>query len=113
MLLSQIKAILNGTVIVEHNNNQHIEHAFATDLMSDALAMIEEAETTVLLTGLANMQTLRTAEMLDIYTIIFVRDKKADEEMIELAKKLHLNVYTTSHTMYEACGKLYQAGLSI
>lgn len=112
MQLSHINKILNGTVIVEHNINQEIEHVFATDLMSDALAMIESGETTLLLTGLANAQALRTAEMLDIYTIVFVRNKKIDEEMVDLAKKLHLNICTTSLTMYEACGKLNQAGLS-
>ena len=109
--LAQIKEIIDGIVVVENNVDHEVEKAFATDLMSDALALIDDGEETLLLTGLCNIQTLRTAEMMDIYTIVFVRGKFADEEMISLANRLGLNLYTTTLTMYEASGKLYAAGL--
>jgi len=111
MKLSQIKELLSVQAIYEETDEKELNHVFASDLMSDALAMIDEGETTLFLTGLANMQSLRTAEMLDIHTIIFVRNKQPDQVMVEAAKDLHLNLYTTSMTMYEACGHLYRGGM--
>ena len=86
--------------------------AFATDLMSDALAMIREyPDETVLITGLCNAQVLRTAEMLDIEMIILVRGKRLGQDEIEMAQDMGCNLFTTSHTMYETCGLLYQKGM--
>lgn len=111
MNLQQLNHIVNGTVIVECYPEQEINHIFSTDLMSDALALVDGGEDTMILTGLCNMQTLRTAEMLDINTILFVRNKFPDEEMIEYAKKMQFNMYSTAYTMYETCGLLFRAGL--
>lgn len=97
--------------------NQHLlskdyTAAFASDLMSDALAMIQNSpDSTVLITGLCNAQVLRTAEMLDIELIIFVRGKQLSEESLEIAKEMGFNIYCTSLTMYDACGRLYAKGL--
>lgn len=111
MKLSQIKEALNLDCVYECQEDCDFLHVFASDLMSDALAMIDDGETTLFLTGLVNMQSLRTAEMLDIHTILFVRHKMPDETMIETAKELGLNLYVTSMTMYEACGLLYKGGM--
>ena len=113
MKLKQLKEVINAFVIYENNEEHNYEHVFATDLMSDALAMINDGEEIILVTGLANMQSLRTAEMLDITTILFVRNKKPDEDMVNLAKDLEINLYSTEYTMYEACGKLYAEGLLV
>jgi hypothetical protein len=97
--------------------NQHLlskdySAAFATDLMSDALAMIQESpETTVLITGLCNAQVLRTAEMLDIDLIIFVRNKQLTGESLQIAKEMGFNIFSTKYTLYETCGILYGKGL--
>ncbi|MBQ9048659.1 MAG: hypothetical protein IJ120_12255 [Solobacterium sp.] len=97
--------------------NQHLMSkdytcAFASDLMSDALAMIQDSpESTVLITGLCNSQVLRTAEMLDIEMIIFVRGKVLGDEALRVADEMGFNIFTTKLTMYEACGQLYEAGL--
>lgn len=114
MKLKQASKILNAREILIHDEkvlDRELFQGFSSDLMSDALAMIDEGEHTLFLTGLANNQTLRTAEMLDIDIIIFVRDKVPDEDMIEMAKTLSINILSTSYTMYEACGRLYQGGL--
>lgn len=90
----------------EYNN------CFASDLMSDALAMISnEDNSTVLLTGCCNVQSLRTAEMLDLDLIIYVRGKILDSDILEMAKDLRCNVYTTQFTLFDACGILYSHGL--
>ena len=92
--------------------DKEYQYVFASDLMSDVLALVNvDSEETILVTGLVNPQTLRTAEMLDINTIVFVRNKFPDEEMIAHAKKMHFNMYSTAYTMYETCGLLFKAGL--
>lgn len=93
--------------------NKEFEAAFASDLMSDVLALIQhKPETVVLVTGLCNAQVLRTAEMLDLQLIIFVRGKEMSDEMLETAKYSDVNVFTTYHTLYETCGMLYKLGLN-
>ncbi len=88
------------------------KYVFATDLMSDALAMLHKhQEDTLLLTGLINQQAIRTAEMLDVSTLIFVRDKTVSDDVIELAKENKMNIFNSKMTMYEACGILYKEGL--
>ena len=85
---------------------------FSSDLMSDALALLKnETEEVLFITGLANVQSLRTAEVLDIDTILFVRGKPLDMTIVDMAKNLHINLFQTDETMFEACGKLYEAGM--
>ena len=65
----------------------------------------------VLLTGLVNSQVIRTAEMMDMICIVFVRSKKPTDDMIELARESGLVLMNTEKRMYEACGLLYTSGL--
>lgn len=86
--------------------------AFASDLMSDALALVREhQEETIFITGLNHEQTIRTAEMLDFNTVIFVRGKIPSKETIALAKSNSINLFYTEDTMFEACGKIYKIGV--
>ena len=81
--------------------------------MSDALALIQNSpDSTVLITGLCNAQVLRTAEMLDVEMIVFVRNKRLSKEDLEIAKEMGFNIFTTKHTMFKACGILYEKGLN-
>ena len=77
--------------------------------MSDVLAFCSPGA--LLLTGLTNVQIVRTAQMLDIPAIIFVRGKVPLEETVELAKANNIPIILTRQSLYEACGKLYAAGL--
>lgn len=109
-----VQAIQAEPLSIWNNNllNKDYSMAFASDLMSDALAMIQNyPESTILITGLCNSQVLRTAEMLDIEMIIFVRGKKLSEESLEIAAEMGFNIFTTEYTMYETCGILFGKGL--
>lgn len=90
--------------------DREVKFAFGSDLMSDVLAYTEED--TVLLTGLCNNQVIRTAEMLDLKAIVFVRGKCPTEEVIELAKEDNILLVRTKHSMYSASGILYSHGLA-
>lgn len=83
--------------------------ACGADLMSDVLAFTKEK--TLLLTGLTNPQVVRTAEMIDLTAIVFVRGKQPAEKTIELAQAKQIPLLVTVKPLYEACGVLYSAGL--
>lgn len=110
MKLSQVKEILNAEVVVgEEYLSREVKSAFGSDLMSDVLAFVKDDA--LLLTGLVNAQVVRTAEMMDMKAIVFVRGKKPTEEIYELAKEYSMVIMTTDYTLYPSCGKLYMAGL--
>ncbi len=111
MKVNEIKRILNAELLVEGDKiDMDILSAFGADLMSDVMAYVNES--VLLLTGLINPQVVRTAEMMDIKTIVFVRGKRPGKEIIDLAKEKGITILTTKNTMFLACGKLYEAGMT-
>ena len=83
--------------------------ACGADLMSDVLAFVKDH--TVLLTGLTNPHVVRTAEMLDVACVVFVRGKRPTPDIIDMAVERDMCILSTHHTLYVACGILYQNGL--
>lgn len=115
MILNDVIKILDADVIYSDDpailEKDYID-AFASDLMSDALALIlDHNESTLLITGLANTQAIRTAEMLDLSVIVYVRGKVPNEEQIQTAKMSGIALLSVKHTMFQTCGLLYEAGL--
>lgn len=115
MKIKDILEIVDGeTVYVSdpHVYEIDFQDAFASDLMSDALCHLRDAdESELLITGLANMQIFHTANTLDLAAILIVRGKTIDEHLIQGAKMSGISVFTTKYTMYESCGRLYGKGL--
>lgn len=110
MKISEIKKLLDAKVICcEEALDTEVNSACGSDMMSDVLAYVKDQA--VLLTGLLNAQVIRTAEMMDMVCVVFVRSKEPTEEMIALAKEHKMVVLSTKLRMYDACGKLYHAGL--
>lgn len=110
MKLEEICATLEGELVCGSDKaNREVTHAFASDLMSDVLTV--NCNNLLLITGLANMQTIRTAEMSDIDCILFVRKKSVTPEMISLAEELGMTLITCPLTMFRASGELYKAGI--
>lgn len=110
MTAKDVQEILGARVLTgEEHLEREVNSACGSDMMSDVLAFSKDHS--VLLTGLCNPQVIRTAEMLDIVCIIFVRGKKPDGTLIEMAKERDLIIMETGHRMFSACGMLYKAGL--
>ena len=101
---------LNARVICgESDLNREIRFGFASDLMSDVLTI--DTENLLLITGLNNLQTIRTSEMSDISFILFVRDKKVSPEMKELACENKITLIECGYSMFRACSALCELGL--
>jgi len=93
----------------EEKGEREILSACGADLMSDVMAFVKER--VLLLTGLVNPQVIRTAELLDIHAIIFVRGKTPTMDMIDMAIESDIILASTKLPMFISCGKLYEAGL--
>ena len=109
--IKQIAQILNGVIVCgEEYADDTVYTACGSDLMSDVLAFTKPGS--VLLTGLTNSQVVRTAEMLDLKAIVFVRNKRPDKQAIQIANTMKIALIMTPYHLYESCGKLYAVGLS-
>lgn len=106
---TDIQALLNATLLCGELPEEEILTACGSDMMSDVLAFPKEDM--ALLTGLTNTHTIRTAELLDVRLIIFVRGKFPGADVIEMAEDAGIPVLATGYTLYDACGMLYSAGL--
>jgi predicted transcriptional regulator len=111
MTLAEVRDLLPCEVVVDPGTLETttVSVAGGADLMSDVLAFIQPGA--LLLTGLTNAQSVRTAIVADVTAIVYVRDKKPDADAVALAKEARLPLLRTPLTLYEACGRLYGAGL--
>ena len=110
MTIADIKRILCAEVV---GGQAHLEtevhNACGSDMMSDVLAFVKDQS--VLLTGLVNAQVVRTADMMDMVCVVFVRGKDPTPDMIELAEDRGIVLLKTPLRMFTACGLLYENGL--
>ena len=109
MNVRDIISILDAEVIAEGDLDIEVKTACGSDMMSDVLAFVKDQS--VLLTGLMNPQVIRTAEMMDMHCVIFVRGNEVDPMVIQLAKQKDITILQTRYRMFTACGLLYVNGL--
>ena len=110
MTIREMQQVLDAKFLYgEELADLDAQFVFSADMMSDVLAYCGKCS--VLITGLCNPQVVRTAEMLDIVCIIFVRGKMPDEHMLALARGMNIAILATDHYMFTTCGILYENGL--
>ncbi|PTN07581.1 hypothetical protein [Mangrovibacterium marinum] len=110
MKISEVSKLLCAKMICDHQLHAFdVEIGYSSDLMSDVLTL--DTDNLLLITGMCNLQTIRTAEMADVHAIVFVRNKKASTEMIALAKEHGICIMESPFTMFKASGLLFNAGL--
>ncbi len=111
MKISKMQELLDARVLCgDEYLGRHVYSACGSDLMSDVLAFAKDQA--VLLTGLVNTQVVRTALMMDMNCIVFVRSKTPGEDVINLAKEHELVILSTDKPLYVSCGLLYTNGLA-
>ena len=111
MKILEISELLGAKLLCcEEKKDGEVCSACGSDMMSDVLAFVKDQA--VLLTGLVNPQVIRTAEMMDMRCVVFVRNKQPTAEMLELARESGIVVMASPLRLYEACGILYSNGLN-
>lgn len=110
MTMKEIVSLLNGQILCgEEDASLLFTTAFSSDMMSDVLAYGHDQS--LLITGLMNQQVIRTAEMVDMHCVIFVRGKTPGEDILNLAREKGISVITTAYGLFTASGLLYKGGL--
>ena len=110
MKISDIIQILDAQLLTPGADlEKEVHTACGSDMMSDVLAFVKDQS--VLLTGLVNPQVVRTADMMDMVCIVFVRGKDPTPDMIELAGDRGIVLLKSPMRMFTACGLLYENGL--
>lgn len=110
MKIRDIAKLVNAEVLAcPELIDEEVYSACSSDMMSDVLAFVREQG--LMITGLVNPQVVRTAEMMDMRAILFVRNKRPSPEILELAQQCEIVVLASAIRMYEACGTIYEAGL--
>lgn len=110
MRLNELVRLTNSEVLCDERCEEtDLQFAFGSDLMSDVLAL--EKSGVLMITGLVNLQVIRTAEMADIHHILFVRNKDIPDEMIQLARQNEMTVLRCPFSMFKASGILFNSGL--
>lgn len=110
MKLKEIAVILDATIPCGADKlEEEVEMGYSSDLMSDVLTL--DTDNLILITGMVNLQAIRTAEMADIRAIVFVRNKKANQQMLELASESGMCILESPYSLFKSSGLLFQAGL--
>jgi predicted transcriptional regulator len=110
MKLADIKEILKAQVLAgEEKLDSLVAAGAASDLMSDMLR--GPTAGALLLTGLNNIQVIRTSIISGVAAVVLVRGKTPTTAMIRHAVEHDLPLLSTPYTMYSACGRLFQKGL--
>jgi predicted transcriptional regulator len=110
MNVGEIAVLIGGQVLnPEVSLDREVRGGCGADLMSDVLAAMQPEA--ILLTGLCNIQVVRTAQMADICAIVFVRGKRPPAEVVELATRENIPLISSRFGTFELCGRLYKAGL--
>ena len=118
MKLKDVVELLDCTIFTPENYKEDydLNYGFGSDLMSDALMLLRTApeeffEEGMLLTGLVTNQSIRTAEMLDFQVVMFVRNKKPSQAVIDGAIESGIMLLNTPYSMFSTAGKLWEKGV--
>ena len=112
MEIAVLRDLLEAEVLCgEERLEDEVDTLFGGEMRSDVLGCPDELH--CLITGLINQQVIRTADMMDIGLVIFVRGKRPSEEVVEMARQRDMVVMLTRCRMFTACGRLYEAGLGL
>ena len=111
MKLREIAELVEANFITGADQaEREVSRAFAADLLSDVLAMVQE-EGVLLITGMTTPQVVRVAEVMNMGAVLFVRGKLPTSATVEYAMGTGIPLLATRRIMFETCGILYKAGL--
>lgn len=110
MKLAEIRDILRCDVLTgEDELSIDVETVVASDGMSEILAFARPGA--LMITGLTNVQSVRTADIANVRAMVYIRGKRPDEKAINLARKNNIPVLATDLGMFDVCGILRERGL--
>jgi len=108
--LHDVRDLLQCEVLTEGDDlTVDVQYVVASDGMSEILAFAKSKE--LMITGLTNIQAVRTADIAGVSAVVFCRGKRPDTRVVEFAKKKKIPVFATRMVMFDICAVLYNKGL--
>ncbi len=110
MKLAEIKDLLKCEVLAgEEDLSVDCSRVVVSDGMSEILAFAQSKE--LMITGLANIQSIRTADVAGANAVLYCRGRRPERKVVEVAKQKRIPVLVTDMGMFDICGILYNRGL--
>jgi hypothetical protein len=110
MKLETIRDLLRCEVLAGTDAlDTDVDTAVASDAMSVVLACPHPGA--VMITGLANIQSVRTAQVSYLAAVIYVRGSRPNGDAIKLAADRKMVLLASPLGMFEACGVLFDHGI--
>jgi predicted transcriptional regulator len=110
MKLDEVRDVLECEVLAgEEDLGIDIQRVVASDGMSEILAFANSRE--LMITGLTNIQSIRTADIAGCSAVVYCRGKRPDNKVIEFAKNKRIPVLVTRMVMFDICAVLAGKGL--
>jgi hypothetical protein len=103
--LADVRAAVNGVALWCPDDSPAVSGVVAADLMSDVL--VDARPGHVLVTGLVNVQVIRTAAIADLAAVVFARGKAVPADIVDLARQMNVPVFASHDSLFEAAGRLY------
>jgi len=103
--LADVREAVNGVALWCPDDSPAVTGVVAADLMSDVL--VDARSGCVLVTGLVNVQVIRTAAIADLAAVVFARGKAVPADIVDLARQMKVPVFASRETLFEAAGRLY------
>jgi len=86
-----------------------IEGVFISDMVSDIVAGAKPNN--LLITIQTHKNLIATANLVDIATIVFVRNKQPLQDVVELANRAEITLFTTELDTWKLAIKLHEMGI--
>jgi predicted transcriptional regulator len=110
MTLSEVKSILNCEVLAAGNDLAvEVDTVVASDGMSEILAFAKPGA--LMITGLTNVQSVRTGDVANVRAIVYIRGKRPDDRTLKVARDCSIPVLATTLGMFDVCGILREHGM--
>jgi predicted transcriptional regulator len=110
MTLTEIKDLLHCDILSGKDLlTRDVTTVVASDGMSEILAFAQSGE--LMVTGLTNIQSIRTADIAGVSAVLYCRGKRPDDKTIDFASSKNIPVLVTKMVMFDICALLYNAGL--
>ncbi len=110
MKLSGVRDLLGCEVLTGDDGLEaEVDTAVASDAMSVVLAAPHPRA--LMVTGLTNVQSVRTAQVAFLTAIVYVRGGHPNVATVQLAREMQIVLLSTPLGMFETCGMLHRQGI--
>lgn len=109
MTAAQIASKLTLTPRTEGGAGAEVAFGYASDLLSDVLAKAKKG--TLWVTNQKHQNVIGVAVMLDLAGVIIAGGIEPDENTLDKAREENVALYTTTESLFDVVGKLYELGL--